>query len=96
MSENKALAFVAISIFIVALMLICLPPSAYGCMIPFAGAGLLYGFIAWYKHRQELSAPVLPRHEAKKAASQVVLPPMTSKGCNGRLFLPPGLHKEKD
>lgn len=94
MSKNKALAFVAISILIVVAMLICLPPSAYGCMIPFAGAGCFYGVVYLYLNRQE--RPRTPESRQIEAAEppDMLLPPMTSKGSNGRLFIPAELPRK--
>lgn len=91
MSKGKAIAFAITALFIASLFL---PAQLYGCSGPFLLIALFYGAVAWYKHLRDVR--IVKEAETRKpaAASEMELPPMTSKGSN-RLFVPQSLQHDK-
>lgn len=75
-----------------AIALICLFGQAYGCIFPFLIAGAVFAMIAWRKHKRDRDIIAEAYQKQVTTSQQMVLPPMTTKGSNGRLFVPPPLH----
>lgn len=88
MSKGKALALAITALLIGCLFL---PAQIYGCFLPFLIIALFYGSVAWYKHHRDVRIIEQAEVEQLAVSAQMVLPPMTSKGSNGRLFVPPPL-----
>lgn len=74
-----------------ALTLICLFGQVYGCMLPFLIIAAIFSLIAWRKHKRDMRIIVEAHQEQIAPRHEMELPPMTSKGSNGRLFVPPPL-----
>lgn len=88
MTKTKAIGF---AVFFGALVIVCLPMQLYGCMLPFLIAATIFSLIAWRKHKRDMHIVVEAYQEQIASSHEMELPPMTSKGSNGRLFVPPPL-----
>lgn len=73
------------------LVIICLSTQLYGCILPFLIAGLVFGLIAYSKHKRDRNIIAKAYQEQLASSREMELPPMTSKGSNGHLFVPPPL-----
>ena len=89
MTKTKAIAW---AVFFGVLVVICLPSQLYACAWPFLIATLVFGLIAWRKHKRDLEIIAGAAYQEERASHrEAYAPPMTSKGSNGRLFVPPPL-----
>lgn len=89
MSKTKSLGC---AILFGAIALVCLFGQAYGCIFPFLIVGAVFAMIAWYKYQRDRNIATKAHQEQMTSSREMELPPMTSKGSNGRLFVPPSLH----
>ncbi len=90
MSKGKALAFVALALF---LAMLCLPVHLYACMFPFIGAAMVFGAIAYAKYMRDRNMIASAKQEQLLASRQLPAPPpMSSKGSS-RLFVPPPIDR---
>lgn len=87
MTKTKAIGW---AVFFGVLIIICLMTQLYGCVLPFLIAGLVFTLIAWFKHRRDMQI-IAEAYQEEGHREVSVVPPMTSKGSNGRLFVPPPL-----
>jgi uncharacterized membrane protein len=89
MTKTKAIGW---AVFFGVLIIVCLTTQLYGCILPFLITALVFALIACFKHKRDLRIITETYQEERAARREVsVVPPMTSKGSNGRLFVPPPL-----
>lgn len=73
----------------VALLLLLSP--FWGCMVPFLICATVFGLVAWRKYQRDARIVAQAHLERITAAREMYVPPMTSKGSHGRLYVPPPL-----